>query len=391
MSETEFYKTELIPTDKIVLDGDNPNRMSKRSEEGLRQSFDSFGFTQDIVIDKNTLILADGEHRFLELKRRGFKEVPVKMVPFKSDSHRRAYRQAANKLRGEHDEDLDRQEFLRIMADGNRDLLESLRITVPDELQKLIKEKEEPLPKGTRSVEVGDKYLLGDHVLVCGDSTFIENYGEEADMVFTDPPYGVDYEGKTPDQLKIMNDNDAMIFKQVMRTFMQKTKAGGAVYVCSPSGNMFLPFARIYDENAILKQILVWNKNVHVMGRSDYHYKNEFIIYGWKKGVHKYYGDRTQNTVWDFDKPGASREHPTMKPVELVMKAILNSTLAGETVLDPFGGSGSTLIACERTGRKCYTIELDAHYCSVIINRWENETGMKASKIIQQKWETNNT
>ena len=212
--------------------------------------------------------------------------------------------------------------------------------------------------------------------------------GKMADMVWTDPPYGVSYVGKTKDALEIDNDDlkpaELESFLSAAFTLANEyIQSGGAWYVAAPPGPLFTAFAHPLAALGIWRQTLVWVKSVFVMGRSDYHYRHEAIFYGWKPGgTHYFVDDRTQDTVWEFDKPSRNAEHPTMKPIPLIVRAINNSSLKDQVVLDTFGGSGSTLIASEQTGRQCFMMELDPHYVDVIVQRWEQYTGQKAVKIV---------
>jgi DNA modification methylase len=220
----------------------------------------------------------------------------------------------------------------------------------------------------------GEIYQLGKHRLMCGDATDFGTVsdlmdGVEADLVFTDPPYGVDYEGKTDEKLTIQNDRSTETFVKALPNFI--TKPGAAYYICSPAGNNFNSFAQAFAEECYQSSTIIWLKNSMVMGHGDYHYRHEPILYGWnKEGPHKFYGDRKQTTVWEIDRPSVSIEHPTMKPVALPAKAIMNSSQVDEVVCDLFGGAGSTLIACEQLKRVCYMMELDAKYCDVIRKRY---------------------
>lgn len=231
----------------------------------------------------------------------------------------------------------------------------------------------------------GDVWVMGNHRLLCGDSSRLEDVqllmsDKQADMVFTDPPYGVSYVGKTKDALTIDNDQLDDVALEAFLTNAFRTfpiKDGGSIYVCSPPGNPETVFRLAWRGSELqLRQCLVWAKQQFVMGRQDYHWRHESILYGWKDGAaHYFIDDRTQDTVWDFDRPHRSTEHPTMKPVELVEKAVNNSSRRGEVVFDGFGGSGSTLIACEKLKRHCRLIEIDAGYCAVILSRWAKFTG----------------
>ena len=235
----------------------------------------------------------------------------------------------------------------------------------------------------------GDIWQLGDHRLMCGDSTNFEDVkklmGEsEADLWLTDPPYNVNYEGKTEERLKI--DNDAMSDSD-FRTFLTGAyraadsvlKAGAAFYIwhVDSEGLNFRGAAK--DVNWKVRECLIWAKNAMVMGRQDYQWKHEPCLYGWKGGAsHNWYSDRKQTTILEFNKPLRNGEHPTMKPLDLFAYLVHNSTKEGDVVLDSFGGSGTTLIVAEQTGRKARLMELDPHYCDVIIARWEKLTGKEA-------------
>ena len=204
-------------------------------------------------------------------------------------------------------------------------------------------------------------------------------------MLLTDPPYNVAYTGKTPDALTIDNDawsddDDFVAFlNDALSNALEAMNAGAAFYIWhadTQRGN----FLRACDMAGMtVRECLVWAKNTFTIGRQDYQWRHEPCLYGWKDGApHKWYSDRSQSTVLEFDRPTQSSEHPTMKPVGIMAYLIQNSTRKGDVVLDAFGGSGSTLMACEETGRKCLTMELDPHYCDVIIERWERATGDKA-------------
>lgn len=249
----------------------------------------------------------------------------------------------------------------------------------------------------------GDIWQLGDHRLMCGDSTDLETVkklmdGKLADIIFTDPPYGVSYTDKNEflnridKPLCVVNpiENDSKspaemnaFWTKVFGHLAEVTTDKAVYYITSPQGGDLLLLLAIHDTPWALKHMLIWNKNNHVLGRCDYNYKHEPIIYGWKKkGTHHFYGKgEFKTTVWDIDKPLRNDLHPTMKPIRLVSNCLLDGSKEGDIVLDAFGGSGTTLIAAEQLGRKCYMMELDPHYCDVIIARWEKLTGKKAIKI----------
>lgn len=205
-------------------------------------------------------------------------------------------------------------------------------------------------------------------------------------LLMADPPYGVNYTGKTDDALTIDNDslNDAGLFSFLVDSFrlaFDVLEPGGAFYVFHADMKQPVFQKSVESVGLLVRECLVWVKNVFALGRQDYRWRHEACLYGWKPGAsHEWFSDRKQSTVLEFDKPLANREHPTMKPIPLIAYLIGNSTKKGDAVLDPFSGSGTTLLACEELGRRCYAMELDPHYCDVILQRWEDMTGRKAEK-----------
>jgi site-specific DNA-methyltransferase (adenine-specific) len=246
-----------------------------------------------------------------------------------------------------------------------------------------VDEKSEPVSKR------GEMYELGNSILMCGDSTNAEDVarlmgGVEADLLITDPPYNVNYEGGTKEKLKIENDNmDDARFRQFLidsfQVFKDNMKSGASFYIWHADLQGYNFRGACQDVGFKIRECLIWNKNSLVLGRNDYQWKHEPCLYGWKDGGgHVFYNDRKQTTVMDFKRPTVNREHPTMKPVELFEYQIKNSTKGGDIVLDGFGGSGTTLIACEKNGRKARIMELDPKYCDVIRRRytqWAKENG----------------
>lgn len=237
----------------------------------------------------------------------------------------------------------------------------------------------------------GDVWTLGKHRLVCGDSTRPEVWAalmsgdnEQLDLVFTDPPYGVDYEGKTKDALPVHNDGAAglpALLNEALGGTLEHTKIGGAWYVCAPAGPQLQIFGEVLTRFGVWRQSISWVKDVFVLGHSDFHYQHEQIFYGWKPGgPHRPPPDRKQTTVWNFDRPKRSEQHPTMKPVKLVAHALGMSSVKGELVGDPFCGSGTTLVAAEQLERVCRAIEFGPEYCDVIVQRWEELSGGKATR-----------
>ena len=241
-------------------------------------------------------------------------------------------------------------------------------------------------------VKRGDIWKLGEHRLMCGDSTVITDVeklmgGEKADLLLTDPPYNVAYEGGTKEKLTIKNDkqDDAQFLQFLTDCFscaFSVLKEGASFYVWHADSEGLNFRLAIKNAGLTLKQNLIWVKNSLVLGRQDYQWRHEPCLYGWKEGAaHNWFSDRKQTTILEFDRPTRSAEHPTMKPIALFAYQLCNSTKRGGLVLDLFGGSGTSIIASEQTGRKCYTMELDEHYCDVILTRWENLTGKKAELL----------
>lgn len=238
--------------------------------------------------------------------------------------------------------------------------------------------------------KLGDMYQLGRHRLMCGDSTSIDAVeklmnGEKADMVFTDPPYNIAYEGGSKKRQMIKNDDIADFYQFLLNMYkcaFLATTPGAAIYV-SHADTERVNFTKAFvDAGFHLSSVIIWKKNNSTFGRQDYFWKHEPILYGWNgSGAHQWYGPNTEDTVWEIDRPSRSEEHPTMKPIPLIERALNNSSKHGNKVLDLFGGSGSTLIACEKTNRCCFMMELDPHYCDVIVARWEKYTGKKAQLI----------
>jgi site-specific DNA-methyltransferase (adenine-specific) len=243
---------------------------------------------------------------------------------------------------------------------------------------------EEP-PENPKS-QRGDIYKLGRHRLMCGDSTSIDDVqalvnGRDIDLLITDPPYNVDYEGGTG--MTIMNDNmEDETFRQFLRDAYTAAdavmKSGAAFYIWHADSEGYNFRGACHDIGWKVRQCLIWVKDALVLGRQDYQWRHEPCLYGWKEGTHNWFSDRKQTTVLEFDRPKKSELHPTMKPVPLFDYQIRNSTRNGDAVLDLFGGSGTTLICCEQNGRDAFVMELDPKYVDVIVKRWETLTGQKA-------------
>ena len=370
----------------------NPRVHPDSAIDKLVRSIKEYGWTNPVLVSADGYVLA-GHARLKAAEKAGIEEVPVIYLPLEG-AKAEAYLIADNRLQDETDWDYEKlKDLLQELDTGELDLeltgfdmdeIEDLiaQLHVPEE----IIEDEVPEPPKEPITKPGDLWILGRHRLLCGDSTdqtviakLMEN--QLADMIFTDPPYNVDYQGSAG---KIMNDNmtDDAFYRFLLDAFKnmaQKSKEGAPIYVCHADSEGLNFRAAFKEAGWDLKQCIIWVKQRFVMGRQDYHWQHEPILHGWKPGAaHKFYGGRKQSTVWQIDRPMASREHPTMKPVNLCAKAIENSSKSGDIIIDFFGGSGSTLIACEQLNRICYMMEIDPVYCDVIVKRWENFTGQKA-------------
>lgn len=346
--------TELKPAEY------NPRKDLKPEDieyQKIKRSITEFGYVAPIIIN-NDMTVISGHQRLKVLEELGYNEVECVIVELNKNKEK-ALNIALNKISG----DWDNAKLEELLAE--------------------LKEIEQPISK------LGDIWILGKHRLMCGDSTEKEAVlqlmkSKEADMILTDPPYNVNYEGGTKEKLTIKNDNmeDTLFYNFLINAFRNmydSIKCGGSIYVFH-SDTEGMNFRNAFKTVGFkLAECLVWVKNKFVMGRQDYQWRHEPILYGWKEGKAHYFTDsRNQTTVLEFDKPIKNEEHPTMKPIDLLAYLIKNSSKENELILDLFGGSGSTLIAAEQTNRKCYMMELDPKYCDVIIRRWEKLTGQKA-------------
>lgn len=372
---------QLKPWDK------NPRKNDHAVSE-VKQSIERFGFSSPIIARKSDNVIIAGHTRWKAAKEIGLKEVPVRFMDLDVvDSQLLAI--ADNKLneRADWDDDLLEQvlqdlageDLSGIGFDDNelQDIIDKISDTEP-------KEENEDLPELEEEVhsKEGEIYELGPHRLLCGDSTKKENWdllldGEKVDMIFTDPPYGVSYIGKTADKMTIQNDdltgdNLYLFLKDCFNCLYENLKAGGVIYVaCPPSPNLKYYFEKPLLELNVVRHSLVWVKQTFVLGRSDYNYQHEDILYGWKEGAaHYFIDDHSKSTTLHYDKPSRNPIHPTMKPIELIEELIKNSSRRKEIIADSFGGSGSTLIAADKQNRYARLIELDPKYCDAIRRRW---------------------
>lgn len=383
-------KIKYLSPAEITPYENNP-RITEQAVQAVRRSIREFGFNQPITVDKN-LVIITGHVRHQAAKLEGLEQIPVVVLADLAPEKVAAYRLADNKLGeiAEWDEDKLSQELIQLsLSDQDMEVLGFaakeiskvlLSLQQADDLPEELDDEalnEEPPPPPDPFTQPGDVYEIGPHRLVCGDSTIVQTYhtllGDDlVDLVFTDPPYNVAYKAKAGSiQNDDLNDEEFRLFLfSFFRLTHRVAKAGCPIYVCFSESEGINFRTLMTRAKWQLKQTLVWVKNQFVMGRSDYQNQYEPILYGWKAGAsHAWYGDRKQSSVWRFDKPQRNADHPTMKPVALVAYALGNSSQEGDLVLDPFGGSGTTMVAAQQTGRRARLIELDPGYCDVIVNR----------------------
>ena len=362
---------------------ENNPRNNETAIDAVANSISEFGFKVPIIITKDNVIVT-GHTRLKASIKLNLLEVPCIVADDLTEEQIKAFRLADNKTAEIAGWDFSKleEELSTIEMDMAQFGFEELEDEVPDNATDDDFDPDSEIPEVPVS-QKGDLYVLGNHRVLCGDSTIKEDVDvlvnkKLVDMIFTDPPYNVDYEGTTG---KIQNDKmgDSAFYTFLFSAFtnmFENTKKGGAIYVCHADMEG-LNFRNAY-KNAGFKfaSCLIWVKNALVFGRKDYHWRHESILYGWKEGAaHYFVDDRTQDTVWEYNKPRRNEEHPTMKPLELVGKAIANSSKVGEIVLDLFSGSGSTLIAADQLKRTAYLMELDEKFVDVIIKRYLKHKG----------------
>lgn len=384
---------QLVDIGRLIPYVNNARTHNALQITKLRSSLREFGFINPVIIDRDYNVIA-GHGRIMAAREEGITEVPCVFVDYLTEAQKKAYILADNRmaLDAGWDEELLRVELEALQAE-NIDLgltgfdekeLAAFFDTSDDAVDDDY-DVEAELQNPTFS-RAGDVWLLGRHRLVCGDSTRAETYdalmdGKRANLVVTDPPYNVNYEGSAG---KIKNDNLAndQFYQFLLDAFtcMERAMADDASIYVFHADTEGLNFRKAFqDAGFYLSGTCIWKKQSLVLGRSPYQWQHEPCLFGWKRnGKHQWYSDRKQTTIWEFDKPARNGDHPTMKPVPLIAYPIKNSSMSNCIVLDPFGGSGSTLIACEQTNRICHTIELDEKYCDVIVKRYIEQVGTDA-------------
>ena len=394
---------QLVPIGKLVPYVNNARTHSPEQVNKLRSSLREFGFINPVIIDRDFGVIA-GHGRILAAKEEGITEVPCVFADHLTEAQKKAYIIADNRMAMDAGWD---EELLRVEIEALQAETFDLSLTGFDEkeLFDLFKDNDDvqeddfdvdaelEKPTVTKS---GDVWTLGRHRLVCGDSTKMETFdtlmqGRKANLVVTDPPYNVNYEGTAG---KIKNDNmaDEKFYQFLLDAFscMEKVMADDASIYVFHADTEGLNFRKAFsDAGFYLSGCCIWKKPSLVLGRSPYQWQHEPCLYGWKKsGKHQWYSDRKQTTIWEFEKTKKNTDHPTMKPIPLLAYPIQNSSMSNTLILDPFGGSGSTLIACEQTDRSCFTIELDEKYCDVIVKRYIEQVGSADGVSVERDGKT---
>ena len=368
-----------VKISEVKVNPNNPRLIKDDKFKKLVQSIKDLPEMLEIrpIVVNADMVVLGGNMRLKACKEAGLKEIPIIVADNLTEEQQREFLIKDNVSGGEWDWDM-------LANEWEVEQLDAWGLDVPINLEVELEAEEDDfaIPEGGIETDIvlGDLFEIGEHRLICGDSTQTDTFqklmqGEMADMVVTDPPYNVAYEGKTKDALTIKNDsmgNDDFYkflydFYSALTTAVKK---GGAIYVWHASSEVITFGKAMVDAGWLLKQQLIWIKNSMVMGRQDYQWKHEPCLYGWLKGdSHKWYSDRKQTTVIEHDRPSRNGEHPTMKPIGLFSYQIENSSKQGDIVIDAFGGSGTTMVACEQIKRKARVIEFDPKYCQVIIDR----------------------
>jgi DNA modification methylase len=403
-----------VPIGKLRFANYNPRKISEADMDALKKSVQRFGFVDPVVANRRSgegwrpqdrqTVIVGGHQRVRAARELGFTHIPVVHVDLPPDEEK-LLNLALNKIGGEFDlqklaevlhdlraaqADLEssgftQKEISKLIAQAERELASSLPPDAEDDIP--------PLPTTPRT-KPGELIRMGPHRLLCGDATKPQDLKRlmgpaRAGMIWTDPPYGIDYVGKTARAMTIQNDSEAGLDQLLKGAFSAANavlSSGAPIYVAHPAGALSVPFVNAFQSVGWqVRQSLVWVKDSMVLGHGDYHYKHEAILYGYKptkarlgRGGDGWYGGDDQTSVFEVPRPKASREHPTTKPLGLIEACIRNSSPREAVVLDPFGGSGSTLIAAHRLGRKGYLVEIDPAYCDVIRERYARLAGRAA-------------
>lgn len=408
MAKTTLVQSVMLPLSKIEANRGqivglpkNPRVIRDAKFQILKKSIEEdpemTALREILVVEYgDKYVIIGGNMRFRAMQDLGIKEAPCKVIPADTDVEKlKAYTIKDNAGFGEWDwDDLANEWGDEPLSDWGVDVWETEEEQseggeAPEVAEDDFDEEQDPVICRCKR---GDVWQLGNHRVMCGDSTSEEDVaklrgGELADLLLTDPPYNVNHEGATKDKLKILNDkmgsNEFRTFLvDAFKTADSAMRAGAAFYIWHADSEGYNFRGACADIGWKVRQCLIWNKNAMVLGRQDYQWKHEPCLYGWKEGAGHYFTEkRNLTTVIDENKPLRNGEHPTMKPVPLFARLIDNSSRTNDIVLDLFGGSGTSIIACEQTNRRCLTMELDPHYCDVIIARWEKLTGQTAKLL----------
>ncbi len=396
--QTTFVETvEQWPLQQLIPYARNARTHDDGQVSQIAGSIAEFGFVNPILVGDDNVIVA-GHGRLMAAQQLGLEKVPVIVLAHLTEAQRKALVIADNKIaeNAGWNEELLKLELSEIEELGfDLDVIgfsdDELNELLEDEDAGLTDDDDIPEPEDQAISQLGEIWQLGEHRLLCGDATNQDDMeqlmdGDLADMVFTDPPYNVDYGNTAKDKMRgkdrrILNDNLGESFygflQAALGNLLKVSK--GACYICMSSSELDTLQQAFRDAGGKWSTFIIWAKNTFTLGRSDYQRQYEPILYGWSEGNdHFWCGARDQGDVWFFNKPVKNDLHPTMKPVELVERAVRNSSKSRDIVLDPFGGSGSTLIACEKSGRQARLMELDPKYVDVIIRRWQDYSGNKA-------------
>ncbi len=393
-------KIQSIPITKLIPADYNPRKDLQPGDpeyEKLKRSLDEFGYLEPIIWNKQTGHVVGGHQRLKVLKAAGHKTADCVIVDFDEDKEK-ALNIALNKISGDWDNDklglliadLQASDF-DVSLTGFDDQEISDLLATDEETKDDDFDVDEELKQPTFS-KAGDVWHLGRHTLFCGDATKASSYhtllgDTKVNLVLTDPPYNVNYEGSAG---KIKNDHqdNNSFYQFLLDAFqnMHKSMADDASIYVFHADTEGLNFRRAFqDAGFYLSGCCIWKKQSLVLGRSPYQWQHEPVLFGWKQsGKHEWYTGRKESTIWEFDKPKQSKEHPTMKPIPLLAYPIMNSTMTNALVLDPFGGSGSTLIACEQTNRTCFMMELDEKFCDVIVKRYIEQVGSAEHVFVER-------
>jgi methylase len=402
MKVTQDMTWGSLPIDSLKPAAYNPRKKLKKGDkeyEKIKKSIVEFGYVDPIIVNFDGTVIG-GHQRLTVLSDLGYKEVQCVQVRIDDENKVKALNVALNKITGAWNEELLADLMVDLQdADFNLDLT-GFEAPEIDQLFSKVHNKEVKeddfdvdgeLTKPTISKQ-GDIWHLGKHRVICGDSTKPETYqlllgDKKANLVVTDPPYNVNVE-ETAGKIKNDDMSDTDFFQFLFNMFVNVERSmedDASIYVFH-ADTEGLNFRKAFkDAGFYLSGCCVWKKNALVLGRSPYQWQHEPVLYGWKqKGKHQWFSDRKQTTIWEYDRPKSSKEHPTMKPVQLMAYPIQNSSMRGTLILDPFLGSGSTLIAADQTGRVCYGIELDEKFVDVIVKRYMEATEKSDVQLIRE-------